>query len=67
MTAHGTPQGSWTHGAGTRLGRITWPAHAWFRAACLGFVLIDFSRYFVDQGDVSHPVSPRALKSARAH
>jgi phosphodiesterase/alkaline phosphatase D-like protein len=55
MSAIGKSHGSWTHAAVAALPSTTRARRALYRAASFGsllaFLLIDFSRYFFDQGD----------------
>ncbi|WP_144767661.1 hypothetical protein [Herbaspirillum sp. SJZ099] len=55
MSANGNSHGSWTHAAVAALPSTTCARRALRRASSFGsllaFLLIDFSRYFFDQGD----------------
>jgi len=54
-SANGKSHGSWTHAAVAALPSTTRARRALHRASSFGsllaFLLIDFSRYFFDQGD----------------
>lgn len=58
-SAIGKPDGSWTHAAVAALPSTTRARRALHRASTFGsllaFLLIDFSRYFFDQGDSHAP------------
>ncbi|TQK13329.1 hypothetical protein FB599_0745 [Herbaspirillum sp. SJZ130] len=55
MSANGNSHGSWTHATVAALPSTTCARRALRRASSFGsllaFLLIDFSRYFFDQGD----------------